>query len=204
MPSLITASLPMDTNLRISNRLPEEYFPEVASRHPEALESQWIPMDKDLWKIGNYLDFLEARRTLLATETNRRLRSLLHDDDRWLEDPRETGRSPRATLIPGGIASIDEEAQLRALNDWVDAQGLPRGQMEFGHTDPDSGEQLAVLDLVWPSGLQEELSEPVAVLLDESTDTLSIAASAGYRCFTSGDSFRHYVATELGSGNLEA
>ena len=26
---------------------------------------------------------------------------------------------------------------------WVEVQGFPRGQIEFGHTDPDTGEQLA-------------------------------------------------------------
>ena len=46
--------LTKDTNLAISNRLPEEYFPEIEARHAGALASQWIPMDQDLWRVENY------------------------------------------------------------------------------------------------------------------------------------------------------
>ena len=195
--------LTKDTNLGISDRLPEDYFREVAVSHPGALESQWIPIDQELWKIDNYLDFLEARRILLAEETNRRLRNLLHDDDRWLEGPTMARQPPVIAVIPGGITSVDEETELKALNEWVEAQGFPLGQIEFGHTDSDTGEQLAVFDLVWPNGLQAELSQPVAVLLDEGTETLSIAAAAGYRCFTSGETFRDYVTTEISPLTVE-
>ena len=33
-------------------------------------------------------------------------------------------------------------------------------------------------------GLQEELSQPVAVLLNESAGTIAIASQAWFRCFT--------------------
>jgi type I site-specific restriction-modification system R (restriction) subunit len=42
--------LTKDTNLDISDRLPEVYFPEVEQAHPGALASQWIPDDPELWK----------------------------------------------------------------------------------------------------------------------------------------------------------
>ncbi|MBK8878873.1 MAG: hypothetical protein IPN74_10085 [Haliscomenobacter sp.] len=51
--------------------------------------------------------------------------------------------------------------------------------------------------IAWPNGLQEELSEPVAVLLDESAETLALASGAGFRCFTSGEDFRKYVLKEM-------
>ena len=54
--------LTKETNLSISDRLPEEYFPQVEATHPGALASQWIPMDPALWKIERYLEFLDARR----------------------------------------------------------------------------------------------------------------------------------------------
>jgi hypothetical protein len=41
--------LTKDTNLSISDRLPEAYFPEIEARHPGALASQWIPNDARLW-----------------------------------------------------------------------------------------------------------------------------------------------------------
>ena len=187
--------LTKDTNLHISDRLPEKYFPEVESKHPGVLASQWVPTDPELWKIENYLDFLAERRRLLAAETNRRLESLLHGDTHWLEG---TARpEPVPVLVPGGITTDDEEAELEALNAWVEAQALPRGQMAFDYTDPDTGEQLAVFDLAWPDGVQAELSQPVAVLLDEGGEVIAIAAKAGYRCFTRVQDFRNYITTEI-------
>ena len=53
-----------ETNLEISDRLPEAYFPVFEQRHPGGLASQWIPSDPELWKMKNYRDFLEARREL--------------------------------------------------------------------------------------------------------------------------------------------
>ncbi len=188
--------LTKDTNLEISDRFPEEYFPEVESNHPGALASQWIPTDRELWKTENYLDFLAARRRLLAAETNRRMEDLLHGDTRWLAGAARSEESA-PVAVPGGITSEDEEAELEDLNEWIEAQGLPRGQMAFDYTDPNTGEQLAVFDLAWPDGVQAELSQPVAVLLDEGADTLGVAAAAGYRCFTRTQAFRSYIATEI-------
>ena len=54
-------------------RLPEEYFPEIEEAHTGALASQWIPMDSKLWKVENFREFLEARKSLLAAEVNKRL-----------------------------------------------------------------------------------------------------------------------------------
>jgi hypothetical protein len=187
--------LTKDTNLKISDRLPEEYFPEIEAAHPGALASQWIPQDPELWKIENYADFLEARKVLLAEEVNRRLKDLLHGDERWLEG----SASPpvEAVTVVGGISSEEEEQQLQTLNAWVESQGLPRGELSFELADTDTGEQKAVLDLVWPHGIQEELSEPVAVLLNEGADVIGLASQAGYRCFTSTKEFRHYVLSEI-------
>ena len=189
--------LTKDTNLQISDRLPEDYFPEVEAHHPGALASQWIPADPDLWRIENYLGFLAERRNLLAAETNRLMEGLLHGDTRWLQGAAGEEPKPTPTIVLGGISSDDEEAECEVLNDWVEAQGLPRGQMAFDYTDPATGEQLAVFDLAWPDGVQSELSQPVAVLLNESSETLAIAAKAGYRCFTHPHDFRIYVVNEI-------
>ena len=189
--------LTKDTNLQISDRFPEEYFPEVESKHPGVLASQWIPTDPGLWKVENYLDFLAERRRLLAAETNRHMEELLHGDTRWLAGAARPEQESVPAPVPGGITNDDEEAELEALNEWVEAQGLPRGQMAFDYTDPDTNEQLAVFDLAWPNGVQVELSQPVAVLLDEGGETLAMAAAAGYRCFTHLQGFRNYIAAEI-------
>jgi hypothetical protein len=190
--------LTKDTNLDISNRLPEEYFPEVEKAHPGALASQWIPTDLALWKIENFRAFLEARKALLAAELNRRMEELLHGDTRWLAGP--TAAVPVVTEASRGVTSEEEEDQLEAVNDWMEAQGLPRGTLAYDFADAATGVQKAVFDLAWPNGIQEELSQPVAVLLNESSETIGIASQAGYRCFTGIEEFRRYVDSEILAG----
>jgi hypothetical protein len=193
--------LTKDTNLNITDRLPEEYFLKVEAAHPGALASQWIPMDQSLWKVDRFRDFLEARKVLLADELNRRMEELLHGDTRWLTGP---ASAPTTVSVGGGITSEEEERELEALNEWVEAEGLPRGVMSYDFADPDSGEQKAVFDLAWPHGLQEELSQPVAVLLNEELATIRIAGDAGFRCFTDSKSFRRYVESEVLAGVANA
>ena len=187
-----------ETNLEISDRLPEEYFPKFETRHPGGLASQWIPMDPALWKMERFRDFLEARKELLAAELNRRMEDLLHGDTRWLAS---AAAAPVPARVLGGITSEEEEAQLESLNEWMEAAGFPRGVVSYDFSDPESGEQKAVFDLVWPNGIQEELSQPVAVLLNEEGQTLALASQAGFRCFTDVDEFKRYVTVEiLGEG----
>jgi len=190
--------LTKDTNLDISDRLPEEYFPEVEQKHPGALASQWIPMDQKLWKIENFIGFLEARKELLATEVNQRMEELLHGETRWLAGP--SAAVTAVTAIGSGISSLEEEEKLEAVNTWMEGLSLPRGLLAYDFADPETGEQRAVFDLAWPNGIQEELSQPVAILLDESAEVLAIANDAGFRCFTKEKDFRQYVKKEILSG----
>ncbi len=67
----------------------------------------------------------------------------------------------------------------------------------YDFADVESGAQLAVFDLAWPQGIQEELSPPVAVLLNEDPETVKIASQAGFRCFTTVPAFQQYVRTEV-------
>lgn len=193
--------LTKDTNLNISDRLPEVYFREIEARHPGALASQWIPADPALWKVERFPEFLEARQTLLAEELNRRMEELLHGDTRWLAGAPTHPLPPKEPA--GAITSDAEEEELQALNDWIDAQGLPRGAIAFEVNSPDTGEPRAVLDLAWPNGLQQELSQPVSVLLNEGAETIAAASQAGFRCFTAVDEFRRYVQEEILTQELQ-
>lgn len=187
--------LTKETNLRISDRLPEEYFPEIEASHPGALASQWIPMDRELWKIENYGAFLEARKQLLAAEANRRMTDLLHGEEQWLQGSAPAVSAPPTPL--GGIDSEAEEQALVALNDWVTERGLPAGDLGFDFADPQTGTQQAVFDIAWPAGLQERLSGPVAVLINEGAEVIALASRAGYRCFTSVEAFKDYVQKDV-------
>lgn len=185
------------TNLEISDRLPEEYFPEFEARHPGGLASQWIPADPKLWKIENYRDFLEERRKLLAAEANRCMENLLHGEIRWLEGAVKPIDEPIAV---GAITTEAEEEELENLNNWIKKLGLPRGVLAFDCADQISGQQKAVFDLAWPDGIQQELSQPVAVLLSGEAETVGIASRAGFRCFTTIQGFKDYIETEILAG----
>jgi hypothetical protein len=86
----------------------------------------------------------------------------------------------------------------------MEQQGLPTGVMAFDFADAATGEQKAVFDLAWPNGIQAELSQPVALLLNESAYTIGIASQAGYRCFTNSKEFRRYVANDILAGGSHA
>jgi len=67
----------------------------------------------------------------------------------------------------------------------------------FELADPDTGDPIAIFDLAWEKGLQEGLSDPVALLLDEPPATLALANAHGFRYFTGIDAFKRYVETEI-------
>lgn len=188
-----------ETNLDIHDRLPDEYFPEVEGAHPGALASQWIPTDPILWRVENFRSFLDERRRLLADEVNRRMVELLHGDARWVG-----GAAARVSEPPvgrGGVASADEERELEAVNKWMAEHGLPRGIIAYDLADAETGQQRAVLDLAWPTGIQEELSQPACLLLNESEDVFAVANQAGFRCFATSEKLKRYVQAEiLGAG----
>lgn len=79
----------------------------------------------------------------------------------------------------------------------MQVRSLPRGVVSYELADTDTGEQRAAFDIAWPAGIQEELSQPVAVLLNEANETIAIASHAGFRCFTDIHEFQTYVTTEI-------
>ena len=81
------AFLTGETNIDISDRYPADYLPEVEERYPGTLQSQLIPMDRNLWKIENYREFLAARRELISKTLNEYLESLIST---------EKGSAPRS------------------------------------------------------------------------------------------------------------
>ncbi|MBC7170736.1 putative DNA binding domain-containing protein, partial [Candidatus Bipolaricaulota bacterium] len=71
------AFLTQQANRRIKAQSPDKYLPEVEENQPGALKAQCVPLDRELWKPENYLDFLAARRQLLAKAMNDYIASLL-------------------------------------------------------------------------------------------------------------------------------
>lgn len=201
--------LTRETNISISNRLPSEYLAEIENSHPGILESQWIPSNPSLWEIDEYTVFLEARKELLANATNEILNSFLTDHPDMpseTDDDKIATSSPPAPPVPPRPSSIkddEEEALLIEINEWVKNQGLQPGIMGYELVHPIDGAQLAIFDLAWPEGLQLELSESVALLIEEGIDVLIVAGSYGYRFFTNISDFKQYVNEEILLSNSE-
>jgi hypothetical protein len=193
--------LTKDTNLDISNRLPKDYFPEIEKAHPGALASQWIPADPTLWEIDRYRDFLQARKELLAKELNLRLKELLHGDLQWLQG---TASVEVTVAAEGdGITSEAEENALEAFNDWVAGQQLPRGQLNYELSESLGDGSKPLLDLAWPAGLQENLSQPVALLLNRPSEVLAIASQCGFQCFAQMDQAKAYIQRTILAGHAD-
>ena len=187
--------LTKQTNLQISAKLPENYFPQYEAMHPGVLASHWIPQDPKLWKIENYRDFLAARRELLAKAANDFLDQLLHGalpEAHTTESVFEREARPR----PISIASDEEEAALQEAMTWMEAHNLPRGELGYELVDAQN-QLLTIIDLAWINGIQQGLTQPVALLIDEDDDTLKVASSRGFTCFTSLPELQTYVQREI-------
>jgi len=72
-------------NKEISSKEPSIYFETVLRKYPNALEQQFIPNNKELWKIENFDDFLRKRREIIANEINRFMESLLEKKETALD-----------------------------------------------------------------------------------------------------------------------
>lgn len=69
------AFLSQKANKQITAREPQVYLAEIAEHDPARLEAQCVPMDRSLWVMDRFEDFLEVRRELLAKAMNNVLAS---------------------------------------------------------------------------------------------------------------------------------
>ncbi len=182
--------LTMETNREISDKRPEVYIPAHRERHPGSVKSHWVPDDQTLLAIDRYLDFLAERRELLAEAANTFL-------DELLQGILVVAVDGVDVLEHDPVVIIDEEDDelplLNAINDWVLEHGLTRGTTNLEILDPDSGETVAVLDLAWPTGVQDELSEPVALMLNEEASAINASIRFGYRPFEDPEELKEWV-----------
>ena len=111
------------------------YLAGVAEKFPKALELQCIPTDRELWRIGNYEKFLEARRALLSSHINAFLKGITVTEEAFvpasIEDLIEEGESDelefKQTLrwdIKGGVVSKKlEQVIVKTVAAFANAQG---------------------------------------------------------------------------------
>jgi len=172
-----------ETNKQLGNKLPQQYFPQVETAHPNALASQWVPRDQQLHEISYYEDFLQERRELLAQAMGAFLDGLL-----------QQSAGSYSVLVSSTAPLGEDAADLIELNHWAAAQGLIGGEFNLLLVGNPETHDEVFLDLAWPDGVQTGLSQPVAVLLDDDPVALGAASAAGYRCFNTVESFKLYVA----------
>lgn len=180
------AFLTKETNLEISNRNPEEYMAYYSQKQPGALESNWIPIDPELWKVENYEVFLQKRRELLAKGANEFLQSLYNDAVPSANIENFTDR-----LAPN-VLDEEEENQLAEIANWMEENGLNSGERNYVIVD--NGNDV-ILDLAWPDGVQTGLSKPLALLLNETEEVYAAANRCGYTYLTNIQDFKDYVKT---------
>jgi len=115
------AFLTADTNLDLSNACPEEYFPQVEEKYPGALSKQFIPMNPDLWRVDRYLDFLQARRELIACKINEYMSALITEPEVMHERP------------IGDLISLGESATLefKSTLQWDVIRGQINKELRF-------------------------------------------------------------------------
>ena len=72
-----------------------------------------------------------------------------------------------------------------------------RGELAYELIDISSGQLTAMLDLAWPEGLQQGLSQPVALLIDEDSEVEKFASQAGFAVYTDTASLKDYISREI-------
>ncbi|MBX6166802.1 MAG: DUF262 domain-containing protein [Thermobispora bispora] len=191
--------LTQNTNLAIGNRAPEDYFAEAEAKHPGVLASQWIPMDPDLWRVDRYLDFLEARRELLARAAQSFVTEL------------RQGAAPLAgELRPVAVVADEPDdvrsAQIKAMVEELVRLGYAEPALDSEIADPVTGRALAMAEAFWPEGLQPGQGKPVVLELDPEVADLPRLEELGYEVFTSVDALLGYAArrNETAAGDESA
>ncbi len=93
----------------VRSSAPAEYLPEVNENQPGVLRAQSIPLDRELWDPDNYLDFLAARRALLARAINEFIAG-------WIprgEEGRTDEHSVRQMMVAGESEAVEFKSSLR-------------------------------------------------------------------------------------------
>ena len=191
--------LTQESNLIISKREPKDYFKQVIKEAgEEALASQWIPLDKKLWEIDNYRDFLDARRELLANASNTFLESLLTGQADELSLPRLNA--------PEDEDSKERKAEIDQLIADLAEFGVVAPQTEVEVFHPDTQELLTIAEAYWPEGLQPGMGEPVLLELDKRDVDEEKMEDLEMKVFYSIRRLKRYVAAQakISSGENSA
>lgn len=188
--------LTQEANLDIRDKNPTVYFEVIETDHPGVLASQWVPMDRSYWKVEHYKDFLAERQRLLAEATNSFLDRLLAG----APAPTTTVDYPTELTQVAATISMEEKDEVQSILSFVMTNELPRPELDYEVVDSTTGETLATVDVAWPKGIQEEYSQPIALVFEANKDVINILNQAGYRFFTDMKTLYRYLETQI-NGN---
>jgi len=191
--------LTQESNLTISKREPKDYFKQVIKQAgEEALTSQWIPLDKKLWEVRNYKEFLEARRELLAAASNKFLDSLLK------------GKAAELNLPKLGALEDEETKERKQMLDKLFEElaefGVIRPETDVEIFHPETQELITTAEAFWPYGLQPGIGEPVLLELDRREVDQEKLEDLDYRIFYTIPKLKRFVRSQaqIASGELSA
>ena len=189
-------------NQSISASDPAVYLAQAEEQRPGVLASQWIPEDRALWRIDRYLDFLAARRALLAEAANELLRTLLDGGD----TPAPQVGEPSVVLPEGSAQTFElqpaddneEDEEISEVLALAAELGIAAPETHHAVCDDETGEVLAVAEIAWPQGIQPGRTQPVAFLIDADVHTEEQLGELGYRFFTTKARLVWYLEELLG------
>ncbi|WP_283137519.1 hypothetical protein [Rhizohabitans arisaemae] len=156
--------------------------------------------DPDLRHPERYLDFLAARRELLAQASQSFLTELR-------DGVRAIGAAELRPLVVVTEKKDDvRAAQITFLVAELGRRGFAEPALDSEIADPANGAALAVAEAFWPDGLQTGQGQPVVLELDPSTANLPRLEELGYLVFTSVDALLGYAVrlNQAASGEEEA
>lgn len=185
------AFLTQQTNLDISDKKPEEYFPTYMEKCPGAIESHCVPTSAKLLTIDAYDAFLEERRKLLAMSANAIL------EDLW----KGKLAQPSSPMVQMSVTEPidDEDAVIEGLVEWLVSEGFNPGIKDYSAVIGYAGTPI-IIDVAWPDGLQEGFTEPIALMINEEPGDIYRVNAVGYRVFTRAEDLKGFVFTKYGVG----
>jgi hypothetical protein len=154
-------------------------------------------MDRSYWQVERYKEFLAERQRLLAKAANSFLDELMVGAPAAIT----TVDYPTELTQVAVTIAMEEKDEVQSILSFVTANGLPRPELDYDVVDPVTGETLATVDAAWPKGIQEEYSQPVALVFDTSKAIINILNQAGYRFFTDIKALHRYLKAQTNGHN---
>jgi hypothetical protein len=182
------AFLTKKANIKISNDEPLKYLEEVETRYPGALAAQFVPLDRNLWRVERFEDFLAERRRLIANAINGFMSGFLVEDAvpsamsieelisqaesatlelkaslRWdyHQDKANTALSKPVVVAVAAFLNSDGGSVIVGVSDDREVLGLGRDFSTLGSKDNRDGWELALRSV-----LRDKLGPEINALID--------------------------------------